>query len=96
MNSAEALLQKLQENYEKVLSCQDREYLFVTQGVLTFDGTNIMMSAITGGSLESESDGPSNQFVAWLATKKPQGLNICLLDFVEKHDFVAKVVQLNF
>lgn len=71
--------------------------MYVWQGVLT-PGTGTIAARLCGGSLkESIAPRASRAFLEWVKDKVPgpQGINICLGDFIHLHDFVPSVLRLN-
>ncbi|KAK3610559.1 hypothetical protein CHS0354_008995 [Potamilus streckersoni] len=69
---------------------------YIWQGVLTPTGKDIF-THLCGSLEESFSANGSEAFVTWLKQKKPgeKEINICYVDFVEKHDFIPSVIDLN-
>ncbi|XP_033746051.1 PI-PLC X domain-containing protein 3-like [Pecten maximus] len=69
---------------------------YIWQGVLT-PGTGTILSHLCGSLKDSVAPRASRAFLEWLANKKPgpQGINICLGDFVHLHDFIPSVLRLN-
>lgn len=67
----------------------------VTQGVIT-PGTGMIMSHLNS-SLQAMTEKVAPRIVVWLKDKKigSQGINICMIDFVEKADFISNVISLN-
>lgn len=67
----------------------------VTQGVIT-PGTGAIMSHLNS-SLHILAEKAAPRIVLWLKDKQigAQGINICMIDFVEKADFIPSVITLN-
>ncbi|KAL3853638.1 hypothetical protein ACJMK2_017168 [Sinanodonta woodiana] len=94
-NSTESMIAFHENIYvEKQRSMTDDFYVW--QGVLTPTGREIATN-LCGSLEETFSANGSQAFVTWLKQKKPgkQEINICSVDFVEKHDFVPSVIGLN-
>lgn len=68
----------------------------VWQGILTPTTKNILSNA-AGSLKESVAPSATNTFLGWIRNKLPgpQGINICLADFVEMFDFTPTVINLN-
>lgn len=83
----------LETNYQKPRSPNQ---FYVTQGVLT--PTFFYIVTHVEKSLKGDLDTKVAQpFIDWLKTKKSgaQGINICILDFVEMAEYVPMVIGLN-
>ncbi|KAL4226042.1 PI-PLC X domain-containing protein 2 [Mactra antiquata] len=75
----------------------NNDTFYVWQGVATATTRDIALNL--GSSLKSKlALRATLSFVNWLKNGKrpgPQGINICSADFVESHDFIPTVIQLN-
>ena len=75
---------------------RDKNHFYVTQGILTPDAGCIITHL--AGSLKSAiAEKTSKPFVQWLSQKQSgsQGINICILDYVELADYIPRVLALN-
>ncbi|XP_045195959.2 PI-PLC X domain-containing protein 2-like [Mercenaria mercenaria] len=91
-----ALIRFLETNYSNKLRYKN-DCLYSWQGILTPSHKHIAFNL--GSSLEGNmASKATREFVKWLKSGKvpgPQGINICIADFIEKHDFIQTVVGLN-
>jgi len=94
----DTMINFLEERYR---NGYDSSKLYVYQGILTVDGGHVFMNLVQGLRKFVRDGNP--KFVNWLSNKalaKPKqnpaiGINICIMDFIEEHDFVNKVLKLN-
>ena len=69
---------------------------YVTQGILT-PGAWCVAKHPKGSLQDTLSANCSKPFVDWLKTKKAgaNGINICIMDFVEANNYITTVIALN-
>ena len=92
--SINTLLETLESDYiNKRRSSNDTLYCW--QGVVTPSAKHIASSPLSG--LKHRSSQATREFTKWVKDKipGPQEINICVADFVEKHDFIPTVIRLN-
>ena len=87
------MLAFLEKNYEAGRSAST---FYVCQGILTPD-TGYVIKHVMSSLKHAVSDKCGKPFVDWLKTKKAgqNGINICIMDFVEEFDYIATVIALN-
>ena len=87
------MLAFLSQNYERG---RPKGTFYVTQGILTPD-TGYVITHVMGSLRNSLCNKCSRPFVDWLKTKKAgaNGINICIMDFVEDCDYIPTVIALN-
>lgn len=75
---------------------REDDLFYVTQGVLT--PTHGFIALHLWKNLRNLADEVNPKFVEWLADKKagPQGINVCIVDFVAKSSYVQAVIDLNY
>lgn len=86
------LVKYLDSNYRHARS----DTFYVTQGVLTPDVTLIVEHPLS--TLRTEcSEKAATPFVTWLSALKagPQGINVCIMDFVQLANYIETVIGLN-
>lgn len=91
--STKKLLEFLEKSY---IVGRPKDTFYVTQGVLTPDGHYVFKHLFS--SLRKTLCGKAvAAFVQWLETKRagPQGVNICILDYVELDSYIPSVIELN-
>lgn len=69
---------------------------YVTQGILTPD-TKFILKHVTGSLKSTMCEKAAAPFVTWLKTKTAgqNGINVCLMDFVEFDEYIPCVIGLN-
>ncbi|OWF42509.1 PI-PLC X domain-containing protein 2-like [Mizuhopecten yessoensis] len=89
------LVEFLEKNYTGKNRNNNGDF-YVWQGVLT-PGAKVIMANLWGSLRDSLVPRASRAFLEWVAGKEPspQGINICLGDFVHLHDFIPSVLRLN-
>ena len=67
-----------------------------THGILSTDA-NYIMAHLGGNLKENLAAKIAKPFVDWLKNKRagPNGINVCLMDFVQLQDYVSTVINLN-
>lgn len=83
----------LEQNYQKK---RDMDAFYVTQGILTPNKDTILGNIM--GSLKAIlSEKCDVSFVQWLKGKKAgsNGINVCIMDFVELSDYIPTILSLN-
>ena len=87
------LVEYLEKNYDHG---REQKKFHVTQGVLTPSRCMVIKNVCS--SLKDEcSDKCGDNFVEWLKGKKAGngGINICIIDFADKYDYIPTVLSLN-
>ena len=91
---ADDMVKSLDKSLTEVRPTMDNAF-FVFQGVLT-PSTNYVVSHLNK-SLKTMSSKACKPYVEWIQTKKAgkNGINVCIMDFVEWGGYIESVIKLN-